>query len=354
MENQKIVWFQDGVKLKAPKSQWEKIDSLNRQLINLAGHPSFDHQIIEPVECVRNLFSQINFHQHSVIIDLSGMFGEDLKKTFPRLPVVDNFRLSRVRVITSPRLDGVGHLITLNSKELAELKNSADLSHPLFIDDICWSGRTALDAVKIIGADLSNTTFGFLTLNRGNFGESVPCPVQIFEQSGAKVLNGIAVHTPQDDGFHLADFFENPSTSNPDVFGIIIRIQELRERAATSDETAKKTLEAEIKGLLLENREVLFPSSRSTQEMKELQAEGRLIANGGINKNSFFDINPPNWLMPSFSRRVNSQMLRNSKAEITDVIRELKSITESSRELKKEQISEPSNEFSIARRCETL
>lgn len=318
----RILWFQDGVKMRTPSKNWSRLDQLHKQLVSIAGNPLYDHEIIDPLVCAEELFRQIDFDKHSVIVDLSGLFNTALHE-ITLTPVVDTFRLSRIRDVLSPRLDGVGHIVSLSHFERLQLQQSIDLSRPLFIDDVCWSGRTVIDSARILGVPLDHASFGFLVLNQGIFGEGKPGPADIIKQQGGEILQGRTVWTPNDDGFHLADFFDNPFLSSPDIFDLVIKIQEFREMLSVQDCSNRKELEQEIKHILGENREVLFPSSISGEQMSMLREEGKLLAGGGFNKKSFFDINPPNWLMPSFSRRVNSNMLYGNRLMITDTLREM-------------------------------
>mgnify|MGYP003393414794 CR=1 FL=1 len=84
---------------------------------------------------------------------------------------------------------------------------------------------------------------------------------------------------------------------------------------------------------MTDNREVLFPNAKATGEMKDLQTQGRLLFSGGLPKNSLFDTNPPNWLMPSFSRRVSSLMLTERKLEIMNTLKRLSDVISLRRDL---------------------
>lgn len=326
MKEQAIIWFQDSVKLRSPKKKWGEIDMLTERLIGIIGHPAFEHRIIKPEVCMRLLREQLLSvdWDFSVVVDLGG-FRHWTEDFLPNLkPVLSKFHLSRVRNVTSPRLDGCGHLLALNPVEVERIRTKMDMTRPLFLDDVGWSGRTCLEAVKALGA--SSSIFGFLVANTGDFGEGKPGATQLLEDSGAKVVTGQFVETPRDDGFHLSDFFDHPFISEVEVFSTIVRIQELREELMVCDDTRRKQVEQEIKSLLINNRSSLFPNSKGSEEMKQLQAEGRFISSGGIPKNSFFDVNPPNWLMPSFSRRVRSDMLKENTTQIVDTLIRLRDV----------------------------
>lgn len=308
-----IVWFQDGVKLKSSPSKWEEIDVLTNQLINLIGHPDFTHRVVDPTQAKGRLHLESS-DCPSVCFDLTGTrVGAEL---FPDILQIQNFRLSRIRNITSPRLDGCGHIISLSSTERSTLLSAHDSSKPLILDDVVWSGRTALEAIRILGLPPANSMFAAFAINIGNFGEGRPGAAGLLEAQGIQLKWGETVSTPQDDGFHLSDFFDHPHITESEIFDVVIQIQQLRENILAEDGSRKKELDLEIKGLLEEHRQVLFPKSRSTEEIKRIQSDGKLIVNGGLPKNSFFDVNPLNWLMPSFSKRIRSEMMKIQKPKI--------------------------------------
>lgn len=273
MNKQRLLWLQDGVKFTAPMSKWNRIDELTQNLITLAGNRDFDHTVIDPISCAEKLFKQIDMNDYSCTVDLSGFFGKVIKETFPNVSVVNNFHLSRVRTVSSPRLDGSGFLVSLGSREIANLNSTIDLSKPLFLDDVAWSGRTIAEAIKILGVHPELSTVGLLVTNKGTFGEGKPGAFDILKEKRIQVLTGDEVLTPQDDGFHLADFFNFIPDEN--VFDDILRIWEKRKEVPNSEE-AKRNIENTMKTILITNKDALFPKAVSSEEMKLLQQEGRL------------------------------------------------------------------------------
>lgn len=274
MNRQRILWFQDGVKLRTPMSKWNRIDALTQDLIVMAGNRDFDHVVIDPISCAEKLFKQANMKDYSCIVDLSGFFGRVIREAFPSVSIVDNFHLSRIRTVSSQRLDGSGFLVSLGSKEITNLKDTVDLSRPLFLDDVAWSGRTINEAIKILGVNPELSTVGLLTVNNGTFGERKPSAFDILKEKGIQVLAGHTVSTPQDDGFHVADFFNFNLDEN--VFDDIIKIWEKRAESQTLSGQAKKNSEDEIRNILIRNKDALFPKAISSEEMRLLQEQGRL------------------------------------------------------------------------------
>lgn len=344
MNNQRILWFQDGVKFKAPPERWGDVDLLNKQLISLSGNVGFDHAIVDPMETARKMFGKVNISDFSCVIDLSGFFGTRIRDAFPSVQVITDFHLSRLRVVSSPRLDGSGFLISRGKEDIQKIQTEFDLSKPFFIDDVSWSGRTILEAIKVLGVDPEVTTVGFFAINEGNFGEGRPGAKEVLEDKGVRVEAGTFVNTPIDDGFHLEDFFTLPFLA--DAFDVIVDIQRIREEYKKGDN--------DVKQILSENRQLLFPAAFSTDEVKQLDSEGRFVSLGGINKNAFFDTNPTNWLMPSFSKRTNWGILQRNKRDIVAVLEDLQQITREGTIAGEREVAPPMVESSIMRGKERL
>jgi hypothetical protein len=137
----------------------------------------------------------------------------------------------------------------------------------------------------------------------------------------------LEVTTPKDDGFHLMDFAIT-SVSNDQIeeaFEIILSIQKLREEILFSP-IDSKTIEKSISTILNQNRNLLFPYSKSNEDLIVMQKEGKIISNSGLPKNSFCDTNPPNWLMPSFSKRVKHEILLANKKDIHLILTEMNNL----------------------------
>ncbi len=274
MNKQRILWFQDGVKFTTPMDKWKKIDTLTQDLIALVGEKDFDNVIVDPIACAEKLFKQTSIQDYSCIIDLSSFFGPIIIKIFPQSSVTTAFHLSRIRTVSSPRLDGSGFLVSLDNQQVEKLKNNIDLSKPLLLDDVSWSGRTIVEAIKILGLNPEASTVGLLVANKGNFGEGKPGAFAILKEKGIGVLTGEAISTPQDDGFHLADFFN--FIPNEIVFDTILKIWEKRAEIQTLSGETRKNTEKEIKAILINNRDALFPKAISSEQMRLLQEQGRL------------------------------------------------------------------------------
>lgn len=342
---ERVLLFQDGVKLAANPARWEEIDMLTKKLSNLCTRDGLEIAVIDPVNAAEKLFKQLNMRDFSCVIDLSGFFGDAIKNSFGVQATVA-FHLSRLRLASFPRLDGSGFIMSLNENQIQQLKQMLDLKRPLLIDDVSWSGRTVEQTIRVLGLDTQTTTVGFLAVNDGNFGEGKPGAREVLERAGVNVVSGDSVLTPQDDGFHLADFFNMADVS--DGFDVVLQIQKLRETREQNPDAEKR-----IKDLLTENRGLLFPSILTTEQIQIAQAEGRILS-GGVPKNSFFTTNPPNWLMPSFSKRTRWSLLQKNRRDIVSVLQELKNITQEGRVVQDQEVAKTEIESGIIRGEERL
>lgn len=305
-----ILWFEDGLKLGAPWQRWNAIDAVTRDLVRLAGHPGFHHRIIDPDECVGPLLKSLkeNRLNPSVILDLTGKLGSVFIREFPGIPLIDSFHISRLRKLTSPRLDGCGFLVSHDERQRKDLAEMVDMRRPLILDDVAWSGRSVLTAMRLFGMDCRFTTCGFMVANSGFFGTDKPGARSLLEQKGIRVLSGMDVATPADDGFHVADFFlRHPNLE--EAFRTVCHIQKLREEPPGSEDRIGEELRHSLP--------LTVPDSLSAPDIRKLAAEGRLTGfPGGMNETDRFTVNPPNWLMPSFSRRIRAEILDRNAADI--------------------------------------
>ena len=292
-----MLLFTDSVLAGITKRKWDLINSRSLTCVfQKIVKKEITVEVVDAIECLKPLLSKIRWDDFITIIDLTGFWGKFLKEKFPNMPpIVDNFHLSRLRRVDSPRLDGVGFMISLIPEEIQTIKERNDLSRPLIFDDVGWSGRTIKQSASILGLSPEKTTVAFLCGNNGNFGEK-PAGVGDLRNSGFTVFAGKEVFSPSDDGFHLADFF-HPNLK--EVFSLFLQIQELRE----------KDDEKKLKSKLKENISFLFPQHFSLSKLEDLRNERRLILPGGLPQDCWFSINPTAFLYPSFSGRVLSGKL---------------------------------------------
>ncbi|MFA5136601.1 MAG: hypothetical protein WC489_04365 [Patescibacteria group bacterium] len=219
-------------------------------------------------------------------------------------------------------------MVSLSKNELEFLAQGLDLEKPLIFDDVAWSGRTCLDVAALLRCNTADITFAFLAANNGTFGEGKPGAVDLLRSKQAQVEAGVMIATPQDDGFHVEDFFKNPHITHEKTFHTVLELQKAREQGNIRI----------IKQILDENHHELFPAAMTSSQMLEMQREGRIITPGGFPKKSLFDINPPNWLMPSFSKRVRSEMMETNMPQLISVLHEFQRLVHDEGAIKEGEI----------------
>jgi hypothetical protein len=83
-----------------------------------------------------------------------------------------------------------------------------DTDHVLVLDDTSFSGTTSVIVEELLRQALPERTIqfthGFLILNEGNLGLN-PGAKQRLQQLGSRVISGMHMRTPRDDGWHFFD-----------------------------------------------------------------------------------------------------------------------------------------------------
>jgi hypothetical protein len=326
MKKQKMLWFQDDLKLGARKSCWQRIDSLTGALVRAVGHPNMDHEIVDPRPHISALAEKLPRDATCVIDLTNGQLMGVLSGLFESSTLVTGFHLSRLRVVSSARLDGSGFMLNKTVREFAALPSLIDTFRTVILDDVGWSGRSALEVCRLFGLPVAQTTFGFVMGNAGEFGPS-PGAVNLLQSLGGRVVTGGLVATPRDDGFHVSDFCSTNNISHSELIEALLVIQSLREHAAQFPGESKE-VEKRIMQLFKEARDLLFPNALSSTMIKELMREGKVICMNGIPKDALFQTNPLNWLLPSFAKRVRSEDLQQNLAIVIGSLDELRAIKE--------------------------
>lgn len=343
MTNQRIIWFQDSLKLTTTPNAWPEIDLLTQNLIGLIGRSDFEHVIVDPMRLLEQLHCQLNLDDFSVVVDLSGFISREIRHTTQR-PVIKDFHLSRLRKLSSPRLDGVGHLVSLDNFQRGKLRQKFDFSRPLFIDDVCWSGKTALLAAQLLEVNPAETSFGFLSLNEGNFGTDSKGKIKlggkhILESRGFRIFAGGPLATPLDDGFHVKDFISNKALAYEEVFAQLVRLAFLRDvLIQAKTENQRQQVKKEINSLVQTNQQLFFQDGTMTGDLlARLQAEGRAICPNGVGEEGIFGVEPSNLLMPSFLKRTDPKQLADNAREIVRILQEFQRLLSEDQELRREE-----------------
>ena len=254
----RLLIFEDSAFLRAPVQSRDKVSKLGTQLADTIGALTDDEvAIIRAMEALRELKGQIlRISRPTSIIDVTGGVLSSSLECFGDIPVF-NLGLSRVRKLDD-KLSGQGFLLRGDWNQAS----TADLSRPLLLDDVNWSGRSIIEVMSLLGVETEQCIVGNLTTNWGMFGNKEGGG-KLLQNMGVLVLSGSNVSTPEDDGFHLEDFSVN-------------------------------------------NGEKPFQRILTLDELRDLKQRGVFLDRAGLPKSGTaeFGINPNNLLMPSFQKRV--------------------------------------------------
>jgi len=338
MEKERIFWFNDGLCLNSPPQNWGGIHAWSQNLITQVDDGNRLHKIVNPLGTIEGVLEFVEKMHPTVVVDLTGSLENVLENFLPASKILSNFHISRIRKVNSPRLDGVGFLLSHSPREMQARSDDFDFSGPLLIDDVVWSGRTILVASDTLNLSRQNTSIATFCMNKGNFGRN-PGAFDILGSKGFKrIFCGVDVFTPEDDGFHTKDLIKPNVIFNPDVFETIIRIQELREQDEVLKEQDHIELETCLE-ILTQNQAISPDSVFTSEELKKLIAEDKMVAPGGVPKNSLFVVNPTAWLMPSLSKRLTANVLRRNKDAIIASASMLSDLSENN-EIVRENVTE--------------
>lgn len=340
----------------ARPSNWQRVRQLEDALVGAIGNPSFRHEIVDPIPCLQETARQLRGREFSCILDLTSWLTPAMRELFPNTPIENQFSLSRLRVVSSLKLETTGYKISIFPKEVEKIKRNLDLSHPLVVDDVSFSGWTSRKTMDILGLCPEQTTHAFLIANTGNLGPELGA-VPMLQASGSKVVFGYELITPQDDGWHLNDLHQNPYLDQ--AFILALLFQEAVKRDGLESALAQRffTYETVIR--------TIFPDHLTSIQIKELMGKGRFILRDGsvIGGNEIHAGNPFLWASPYFQEHVDIGQILSNKNYVISLLGELRTLTtdpegraeaslELQREVRKVQLNWSEGQF--ARRKEKL
>lgn len=301
-------------------SNWSRLVELHEDLASKIGRQGFEHQVVHPIDCLTQVAGQIKDGNFSSIIDLTGWLTPAIRELFPSTPIINEFSLSRVRLVSSPMLETTGYTVSHMPHELKKLRDVLDLSRPLIVDDVSFSGWTSRKTMELWGIDPTSATHAFLIANTGDLGPN-PGAVKMLEGIGSKVISGLEITTPNDDGWHMKDLFWHSRME--DAFILAMRFQEL---ATIYGQDA-----AELKSFLADDHvsKILFPESYTSSQIRDLKNEGKFVLlNGGtLQEGSRHARNPFLWASFYLRDHLDLDSLRENRLEILSTLRELRELT---------------------------
>ncbi len=333
----------------ARPSNWQRVRQLEGELIGAIGNPTFQHDLIDPIPCLDEIVNQLKRKNFSSILDLTGWLTPAMQELFPNTPIENGFSLSRVRVVSSPKLETSGYKINMLPEEIERAKRNLDLSHPLIVDDVSFSGWTSRKTMDIWELPPEQTTHAFLIANTGDLGPE-PGAVPMLRSLGSEVIFGHELTTPTDDGWHLKDLHQNPNLDQ--AFILALLFQEAVKRDGMESDLVQKffTHDTVIK--------TVFPDHLTSSQIKDLLQEGRFILRNGnvIDGDEIHARNPFLWASPYFQEHVDIGQILTDKDHVISLLNELRTLTtdpegkieaglELQREVKRFQLNNPEGQF---------
>lgn len=318
----RIVWMLDESIANSRPSNWQKVKELETKLVSLVGKDCFRHEVIDPIACLQIVAEKLNGASFSCVIDLTGWLSPVLKELFPRTEIFTDFSMSRVRVVSSPKLETTGYVLSMSEDEINRAKNHLDITRPLIVDDTSFTGRTSIKTMDLWHINPENTTHAFLITNTGNLGSpEKPGAIQALGKLGSKVVFGHELKTPNEDGWHLKDLHAHPFLNS--AFELAMAVQtKVRDGGMESSDLASLFANEQF-------RDILFPKSFSSKEISCLVNDGhfsladeKLLANGAVHAR-----NPFLWASPYFQEHIDIAKVLSSKDQILGILDELHSLT---------------------------
>lgn len=298
---------------------WQRAYEMEVEMINMIGKEEFEHVIVDPIPCLQNLGRQILERDIRTVIDLTGWLSPALRELLPDAAIVDDFSLSRVRVVSSPTLDTTGYCVSLRRDEILSRRAELDLSSTLIVDDTSFTGGTSQKAMDLWQLKPEDVTHGFLIANTGNLGP-IPGAVHLLESQGSTVISGFEIQTPRDDGWHLKDLHQHPNIEQAFAFSMLF--QESVHRDGPGNEFVKKLL---THTTLINS---LFPGRMTTDDIKKLGEEERFIfRNGNIHPNEIHANNPFLWASQYFQQHIDIEAVFSNQHQLLPMLSELQDIT---------------------------
>ena len=353
LNKKRILWMIDETIANSSPNNWQRVRRLEEDLVDMIGNDSFKHEIVDPVLCLHEISKQLKGKEFSCVLDLTGWLTPAMSELFPGTPIESQFSMSRVRVVSSAKLETTGYKISMSPEEINNVKKDLDLSHPLIVDDVSFSGWTSKKTMDIWGLSPEQTTHAFLIANTGDLGLE-PGAVSRLQFLGSKVVFGYEIKTPNDDGWHLKDLHQNSNLEQ--AFVLALSLQESIKRDGLESDSVQNFLsnESTIK--------TIFPDHITSTEINELMKEEKFILRNEnmISRGEIHAKNPFLWASPYFQEHIDIDRIFSNKDHILSLLGELREITsdpegkiEASFELQKEikniQPNPPEGQFTQRR-----
>ena len=322
----RIVWMIDESVAHSRPADWEKVGILEAQLIQKIGSKQLEHTLPSPIDGLKRIVDQLKDSRFTAVIDLTGWLTPALRELFPETAIVNNFSLSRVRVVSSPKLETTGYTSTMASDERRRLMRELDLGRTLVVDDVTFTGWTSLKTMELWELNPETTTHAFLIANTGMLDpeNGVRGAVGELEAAGSHVIWGHELTTPQDDGWHLKDLHQREDIGR--AFDLAVEFQKTILSAGENSEAVASFITDE------QNLRVLFPERLTSAQVFSLVSDGKfilknknsekLLVNGNIHAR-----NPFLWPSKYFREHIDLASVIANRDDIVSILSELRTLT---------------------------
>lgn len=326
----RILWMADEIIAQTHPKDWGRVLDASKELFSIIGNKELNHEIVVPQDCIGELASHAIGERFTTVIDLTGgWLSSSLRNIFPSTPLITDFHLSRVRDVSDPELHTTGHIVSLNKAEIQTRSQQFNLSRPLIVDDVSFSGLSSEVTMQLFGLNSEQTTHGFLIVNDGNLGPS-PGARRRLESTGGRVVAGFSMNTSEgDDGWHIKDFIAHPQLER--MLGASIIVQELFEQDGKDSHVAQRLFEN------MAMRQIFFPKAVGRDTLKVMEKEGSFIPNRNHEpkEGSIHTTNPTLLISPYVLEHISSKQFRENFDKVAHLMLEMRSLSfdqEASRE----------------------
>ncbi len=305
----RIFWLLDEVIAETNPIYWEQVRAVSREIIAKIGSPDIEHHIVDPIESFNRIAKQLDGSRFTCVLDLAGWLTPSLRALLPNTEVVDAFSLSRVRVVSSPKLETTGYVVSMSQQEIDEKRNEVDLTRTLIVDDTSFSGWTSRKTMDLWGIDPSTTTHAFLMANTGMLGDNKGA-VDSLKDLGGKVIFDLDIKSPEDDSWHIKDLYQSKHLKK--AVDLSLEFKHILDEYGLDSEIAKQFLNNE------EVTFILFPEKLTSEQIQALTDEKRFIFsnNAVLHEGEIHSRNPFLWASPYFQAHVDMDKLGANRGEI--------------------------------------
>lgn len=306
-------------------SEWNRVIELETELVNLIGSPKFDHVLPNPVEGLTSIFHDLRGKQFTAIMDLTGWLLPSLRYLFPDTPIIEGFSLSRVRVVSSPNLETSGYTVSMSPEQITDTSRTLNLDRTLIVDDTTFTGWTSLKTAELWGLHPEMTTYSFLIANTGMLDpeNDIRGAVRELQSRGSSVVWGHGLATPAEDGWHLKDLHQHTNLIPAFEMGLML-LQSI-ETEGPNSQPVKEILDRK------DVMDTIFPDRLSSDEIKQMTAEGKFIPSGKVNLDApglIHTKNPLLWASRYFREHIDLEATIKNKGAIAKILYKLRYLTE--------------------------